>query len=399
MRLYAPLLLTLMILARSSAGPAPARAEAPPPGAPWVLTFHDEFDTLKLLDRKKDVPGWRTEYGNGGEGTLHSRTIITSGEQEIYVDPEFKGTAKAPLGLNPFDLHDGVLTITARKADPAISSQIWGRPYTSGMLTSKFLFFQQYGYFEFRARLPRGKGLWPALWLVPKDNTWPPEIDVMEDLGDPAVVYMTPHASVGGKHVSDTVAVKIKQKPDDFHVFGLLWNERELVWYVDGVEARRWPSTPDMHRPMYIVINLAVGGSWPGYPDKDFTAARMDIDYVRVWSLAGKAIPGADSIPQPVLSGPSADVVEMLSQAPPAPGQSDIISDRIAGLQSGIRAAMGRGALSRERARAAYAALHQVALHYRGMKYGGGGMTDAHVRTLNGELDQVQSMIDGGGAN
>ncbi len=402
MRLFAPLVLSLFILARSSASPDEAQAQPPPETSrPWVLTFHDEFDTLRLLDRQRGSKGWRTEYGNGGEGSLSSRTLLTSGEREVYVDPAFKGTTKAPLGLNPFETLGGVVSIVARRVDPDTSTKIWDRPFTSGLLTSKFLYSQQYGYFEFRARLPRGKGLWPALWLLPMDNTWPPEIDIMEGLGDPSVVYMTPHSRAGGKRASDTVAVKIKTRPDGFHVFGLLWDEHQLVWYVDGVEARRAPTPADMHKPMYMLINLAVGGSWPGYPDKDFSVARMDVDYVRVWSSGPKAVPVADAagVPQPTFDGPEPSLVEMLSQAPPGPGQSDSVSERLAAMQTSVRTAMGRGALSREQARGLYAELHQVALSYRGVKYGGGGLTDAKAATFNAQLDKIQAKIDGGSAN
>ena len=398
MRMLAPLILPLFILARSSGAPDAAQAQAQVRAAsPWTLAFHDEFDTLNLYDGKPGS-GWRTEYGFGGEGTLGSRTLASSGEQEVYADPRFKGTAKTPLGLNPFELHDGVLSIVARKVDPATSAQIWNRPYVSGLLTSKFLFTQQYGYFEFRARLPRGKGLWPALWLVPKDNSWPPEIDVMEGLGDPAVVYMTAHSKAAGKHTSDTQAVKIRERPDDFHVFGLLWDRDQIVWYVDGAEAKREVTPADMNRPMYILLNLAVGGSWPGYPESDFTSARMDIDYVRAWTLDPKAAsaPGAAAVPPPSFSGPQPSVVEMLPQAPPAPGQADAVSDRLTSLQAAVRAAMGSGVITREQARSEFEALHQVALRHRTLKYGGkSGVSAADMKDMGEQLDQIESRIGG----
>src|SRR5262249_35012244 len=157
-----------------------------------------------------------------------------------------------------------ILTITA-----AHGSNPLGLPFNSGMLTTYQSFSQLYGFFEMRARLPIGAGLWPAFWLLPRNGQWPPEIDVFEQLGnDPRTIYVGTHSAVGGPNVATTKALQIADTSTAFHVYGLDWGETDITWYFDGKPVYRVPTPSDMHTPMYMLINLAVGGvgSWPGPP-------------------------------------------------------------------------------------------------------------------------------------
>jgi beta-glucanase (GH16 family) len=159
-------------------------------------------------------------------------------------------------------------------------------PYCSGVLTSRTRFFQRYGYFEMRARLPHGRGLWPAFWLLPKGGGWPPEIDVMEVLGhDPATLYASVHWKAQGNE-SITNKAHTADLSAGFHIYGLSWHPDLLRWYVDGMEVARTSTPPGLDKPMYLLVNLAVGGkkSWPGAPDAGTVfPARMIVDYIRAY--------------------------------------------------------------------------------------------------------------------
>lgn len=188
---------------------------------------------------------WRTGY-NGG-----LRTLQNNHEAEYYADA-------GPGG--PFSLQGGALAITARPASglPA------GLGYVSGLITTEQSFSQTYGYFAICAQLPRGQGFWPAFWLLPADGAWPPEIDVMEMLGgDTRDYYASVHAGAGLNSVTKIAAPDLAA---GFHIFAVSWRPDEIRYDLDGVPVKELSTPPDMHQPMYLLANLAVGGpgSWPG---------------------------------------------------------------------------------------------------------------------------------------
>jgi len=275
--------LGLALCACQGAPPA-AAATAPlahaPDGRPLTMTFDDEFDSFRRFAHGQGV--WRT-YLRGGDGMLVTeRTLTGNKELQVYVDPDWAPEGR-PLGLNPFSLHDGELEIRAEPAPPSVAAQLEGRRYISGMISSQPAFSQTYGYFEMRARLPRGKGVWPAFWLLPADFDWPPEIDVMESVGDPSKVYATAHSKVAK---AEGTEIQISD-PDAFHTYAVAWDKDQIVWFVDGREAKRQPTPPDMHKPMYLLANIALGGDWAGAPDASTPwPARMSIDYIRAYRFA-----------------------------------------------------------------------------------------------------------------
>jgi beta-glucanase (GH16 family) len=218
----------------------------------WNLTFHDEF-AESVLDRR-----YWADCGAHGERT-HG-----DDEQEYY----------APDG---YTLSGGCLHLNAERRAEG------GKPYTSAMIQSYGHFAQVYGWFEIRAKFPAGKGMWPAFWLLPETGAWPPEIDVLEILGhQPNVVYMTNHW-VTGTHQQKGASWTGPDFSQGFHTFAIDWEPGLIVWYVDGIERARSTSVVPAE-PMYLVANLAVGGSWPGNPDAMTSfPASMDIDYIRVY--------------------------------------------------------------------------------------------------------------------
>jgi beta-glucanase (GH16 family) len=260
-----------------------------------VPSFTDEFDDLSLdLEDGTQPPGrWRTNFGYGGPTSVHSRTLVNNGELEVYVDPKFAGTGSTSLNLNPFHVADGKLDIVAAPLDEAARQVAWGRSYSSGLLTTKASFAQQYGVFEIRAKVPHGKGLWPAFWLLPVNGAWPPELDVLEILGDnPQKVYVTWHSNGDGKHTFDTKAVELPDTSADFHSYAVEWTKDTINWYFDDLQIASAPTPKDFHQPMYMLVNLAVGGGWPGAPDAATKfPASYSVDSVRAFTRPAPAKP------------------------------------------------------------------------------------------------------------
>jgi len=255
----------LLALAALAASQTPAIAtpedpvnDADKPG--WTLTFHDEFDGSEL-----DTSKWMDRYWHG---RTHSNN-----EQQYYAE-------------DGYEVAEGRLRFIAERRE------MGGMPYTSGMVTSFERFSQRFGWFEIRARFPKGQGFWPAFWLLPVTKDWPPEIDILEILGHQTnTVYFTthwtndamsnPHQYKGGSFTGPDFS-------EDFHTFALEWKPGQCIWYVDGEERYR-SSAGIPEEPMYVIANLAVGGDWPGNPDETTEfPGYMDIDYIRVYEESGE---------------------------------------------------------------------------------------------------------------
>ena len=250
-------------------------------------SFADEFDGTRLDPTKwpQSAPG----------DPLTSRTLANNAERQVYFDPRYLG-----LGIQPVSLRGGMLTITARpltdREHAAVAAGVAKLPpdqrypalsqlsYSSGRITTLGRFSQTYGYFEIRARLDPGRGLWPAFWLLPANGGWPPEIDVMEVLGhDPDTVYSTVHSAAVARQ---TVTSRLKPTDGGWHRYGVRWAPETIDVFIDGIKTGSTQTPGDAHQPMYMIVNLAVGGNWPGFPDAQTKfPATMDVDYVRAWRL------------------------------------------------------------------------------------------------------------------
>ncbi len=269
-------------------------------GAPTFSEIFKTFDAGEDQAQGKTPHRWRTVMGYGGAASPDNRS---GSRATVYVDPGFPGVTEGqlgpkPLGLNPFHLsQDGSLSITADMTPAALKPLLWNRPYTSGVMTTRFSFAQRYGYFEVRARLPHGKGLWPAFWLLPADSLAPAgtELDVFEQLGHASkVVFCTLHYQGRTWFWLPKPKVWEKRVPLPFdtsqgvHAYGAAWSRDQIVWYVDRREVCRQPTPEGMDQPMYMLVNLAVGGSWGGPPDSTTRfPASMQIQAVNVWTLKG----------------------------------------------------------------------------------------------------------------
>jgi Ca2+-binding RTX toxin-like protein len=246
------------------------------------LTFADEFGGLSLQNKSAGGGIWGTSYPWDGYNALAAHNIPN--EREVYVDPQFAGTGTTALGLNPFSVNNGVLTITASPTPTALKSSLWNLDYTSGLLTTKGTFAQTYGYFEMRADLPEAKGAFPAFWLLPADGSFTSEIDIMEAIGEPNWVYNTVHWGPEGAWTAVTSKNYIPDLSSGFHTFGLLWTAQTLTWYIDGTAVASVATPAECNKPMYMLANYAVGGAWAGDPVTS-SLPGMQIDYIHAYSL------------------------------------------------------------------------------------------------------------------
>lgn len=253
-------------------------SRAPLDDACWATTFNDPFDSLSLYDEATGEGRWKPAY-------IWGEAIIINEEEQFYIDPRV-------YRYEPFAIDDGVLEITAAPTPAALKAVVKDQPYVSGVLTTEKSFSQKHGRFEVRARVPAGQGLWSAFWLLPSFEHWPegvailPEIDVMEHIGqEPEVYHTTLHTNQNGKLESHAYDHALDEPlSDDFHLYSVVWTQEEVRWYLDGQWMAANPTPDDYTRPVHFLLNLAVGGTWPGAPDASTRfPARFLVDYVKAY--------------------------------------------------------------------------------------------------------------------
>jgi len=253
-------------LALTGCGPA----EKPVAYEGYTLDWTDEF-----RGREIDTTLWRFVAGGGGYG---------NNELQYYTnDPQNARIEK------------GLLILEAHRQKKA------GWPYTSAKLETRGRATMLYGRIDIRARLPGGRGSWPAIWMLPEDSKayglgWPDsgEIDIMEHVGyEPGVVHFTVHTAAYNHRLGTQRGrpVAIADALDEFHVYGLEWEPDGIRWYVDGVQVHEfqnegagWEVWP-FDTPYYLILNIACGGDWGGAQgiDNDSLPWRMEIDWVRAY--------------------------------------------------------------------------------------------------------------------
>lgn len=244
------------------------------PAAPqqWSMTWHDEFDGNTL-----DAAKWNVVTGGNGFG---------NDELESYT-----GRSRN------LRVENGMLVITALKEDYTGADGV-ARGYTSARIHTSGKFAQRYGRFEARMKIPAGQGMWPAFWLMGQERAkWPDrgEIDVMENIGkEPATIHGTIHGPgySGAKGIGGPYTLNAGRFAEDFHVYAVEWEPNAIRWYVDGhlfktVTPADLPAGTQWvyDHPFYILLNLAVGGKWPGNPDGSTVFPQaLYVDYVRVYA-------------------------------------------------------------------------------------------------------------------
>jgi beta-glucanase (GH16 family) len=260
-----------------------AFAQSPPtsksqiPDSGWTLSWSDEFNAPN--GSQPDPSKWDFETGGKGWGNKELESYTTR-PQNAY-------------------LEDGNLVIKVL-AEKYIGADGIARDYTSARLKTQGKFSQAYGRFEARIKIPRGQGIWPAFWMLGAniaETPWPAsgEIDIMENIGkEPALVHGTIHGpGYSGEHgLGAPFGLPSKQNfSDDFHLYAVEWEPNALRFYVDDhlYETRTPADLPPgakwvYDHPFFILLNVAVGGQWPGNPDATSTYPQaMLVDYVRVY--------------------------------------------------------------------------------------------------------------------
>ena len=261
------------VKATAAASPAPQS----PQSADWSFettpAWQDEFDYTGLPDRAK----WSFEQGGDGWGN-HELQYYTHHLKNARVG-------------------DGVLSIVARK------QKIEGNDYSSARLRSKGKGDFLYGRFEIRAKLPAGRGTWPAIWMLSTDQVyggWPKsgEIDIMEHVGyDPGRIHVTMHTGAYN-HVIGTQKTAIHTVDDameQFHRYRVDWTPSAIRGYIDDAQVYEFanegtgPAAWPFDQRFHFLLNIAVGGDWGGKQgvDDDVFPATMQVDYVRVYRMIG----------------------------------------------------------------------------------------------------------------
>ncbi|MES2740163.1 MAG: glycoside hydrolase family 16 protein [Pseudomonadota bacterium] len=271
-------------------------ANAPATRLKIKRTFYDFFDNLDLGSNRwtPHLDGGYDEENKLWQGYtwVVKRRQPEANEEQIYVDPSYAGTGTEPLGLNPFEVSDGgLLTIRAQKAPSRMVEALSGFKYTSGMLTSRKTHVQRYGYFEARIKVPQKQALLPAFWMLPFDKSWPPELDIMEAPShEKDTLLQSSHWSDGvGKHLSSGCRTVYPDYQERFHQYGALWTPTKIVYYIDRVPVGQILTPAGMDKPMYMILNLAVGPDWVGKVEDEAVTlpAEMVVDNVVAYSVEG----------------------------------------------------------------------------------------------------------------
>jgi beta-glucanase (GH16 family) len=234
------------------------------------LVWSDEFDKDGLPDSSK----WSYDVGDHGWGNK---------ELQNYSKDELKNAR----------IENGILIIEAH------ADQSQPKGYTSARLVTKGKAGWKYGYIEVKAKLPEGVGTWPAIWMLPDQNTyggWPKsgEIDIMEHVGyDPGRVHGTVHTAAFNHSIGTQKGAQldVDDFQHEFHVYAIDWMEDKIDFFIDGQKyfsfentgegSAEWPFDQSFH----LILNIAVGGNWGGAKgvDPSIWPQRMEVDYVRVF--------------------------------------------------------------------------------------------------------------------
>lgn len=244
----------------------------------WKLVWADEFDKAGLPDKSK----WIYEEG------------FVRNEEAQYYTRERKENAR---------VENGMLVIEARKErmkNPGYKagSKRWQQSrefaeYTSAAIETRGIASWQYGRFEIRAKLPSGKGMWPAFWTLGVERGWPAngEIDIMEWWGKkPLEMTACLHYQVNGKHASKPGRMQTADPSEAFHVYAMEWTPERIEFFMDGkkfhsfdVEQAKNGEFNPYRQPHFILLNLALGGRSGGKIDDSKLPQKFIVDYVRVY--------------------------------------------------------------------------------------------------------------------
>lgn len=242
-------------------------------GTSYDKVFGDEFTGTSL-----DATKWNAGYQWGSD-------LVINEEEQYYVDslvdPEF--------GYDPFYFDGDALIITAAETPAELTDKANGQSYLSGAITSNAKFTTTYGYIELRAKMPEGFGLWSGFWMLGAEFVdLKPQLFIVEHDGSkPNSVFhnYNYHDVDGNLRSPGQWEVSTENATTEFHTYGVRWEEQLLVFYVDGMAKYRIEGENVSSQAMYLIANLAVGGTWPGSPQSSTQfPAELHIDYIRAYA-------------------------------------------------------------------------------------------------------------------
>jgi hypothetical protein len=218
----------------------------------------------------RGFPAWTS---NGSADASPNGDMMRQMEKQL-LPLSWSGTLNFTVQEMPRDL-----AATVGKEDP--------KQYIGATINS-FPFAQKYGVFAISAKLPLGKGIWPAFWLLPADKSWPPEIDVMEVIGrEPSTLYTSVHTNIPSRETAVGLGTNTRlDLSAGFHEYAVDWGPEKINLYFDRKLIFSQPTPADLHKPCYILVNVAVGkpASWGGAPDSSTRfPATMQVAYIKVW--------------------------------------------------------------------------------------------------------------------
>jgi len=266
----------------------------------YELVFEDGFDRDQpiraqpvsaegklLLDKdEKTGPDWETHFA--GWGVRH---LEGNNDQALKADAAYRGLGGLSLGENGVRLHelteDGTLKLFGQPT-PANLRQQFEMPYLGGMVSGEKLHAQTYGYWEVRLRFKNvSAGHHWALWLIPSDHAWPPEIDMLEVVGSNPENQTDADFFFFNSILPDVEDLYTRVTPprgrDAWYTIGFLWTPTEMRWFLDGQEVRKRPAMASK-KPLYFLISPEIGGKWVGAPTADTVwPTEAELDYIRIY--------------------------------------------------------------------------------------------------------------------
>jgi beta-glucanase (GH16 family) len=237
----------------------------------YVLVWADEFASDGLPDANK----WANETGRNRQGWYNN-------EKQYYSGPRVENA----------QVHDGMLTITARREARSDQPDWGGQAYSSTRLATLGKKDWTYGFFDIRAKLPCGKGTWPAIWMLGSQGEWPArgELDIMEWVGSrPERMFSTVHTTSGSGGNGKGADAPVTDACNTFHNYQMYWTAQQISFAVDGkvhftynnpgTGTSAWP----FDSPQFMILNVAIGGDLGGAVDDAIFPVKMDVEYVRIY--------------------------------------------------------------------------------------------------------------------